>query len=547
MNMNLFKNENVIHTLIFSSIVLPPLIFSFEFTSFLYPKEIVLSGLLLLLFPFFLARTETLVVNLHSLLFLILILFFCLSIFYAKVPEQTLIRVSELTLFLVYIIVIDDFCVKSTYKNAMDLGIIISGLGISLTLIIQKYNIVPVLFPTFPEYKQLYSVFGNQNLAGSYIALSMIWLLTRKQEIIRKNLYVVLCSFVLGYGLFLSNSRSSWIAFLFCFILFIFDMGRDKEDKYHLSIGLSLGILLALILALPTVIPRITQSFSGSDVGFRTRLWIYDGTIRMFLKNPLLGVGFGNYYYWSPKYLGDALHSNYGNIHYRNELLTLHAHNDILELLAEGGIIIGILILIFYFLPIILYRKNYVWIVFLITSLFNPIFISGFHISIALFSLMNHINIGTKSVMNILSRYELFLNRKWRYVVVVLGIFIMVFLSYTLWLPDYKLRQAEKQLILHIDCSSHYQMLVKSRFASYATWEGYAQSLILKKDYENAYHVLKKALEKTDSGFIYLLLGRCASELGKKEESIRWYRECLYRFPNNIEAQEGVKVNSDLK
>ncbi len=528
--MNLTGKDKLVGSLLFLSILIPPLVYSFEFTSFLYPKEIALSIFLILLFPFFMDQKERLFIPIPLLFFLVLILFLCLGIIYAKVPEQTLIRSSELFLVLMFIIVIVAFYREEKYRMVVDYGVLFSGIGISLAMIVQHHNLLPVLFPTFSDYKQLYSVFGNQNLTGTYISLIMVWLLVRKDDLLEKNIYKVLCFFILGYGLFLSNSRSAWLTTFLVFVLFYMKLFRDKKFSIRQFLIVISGIFLAVVLTYPYLMERITQSFSKEDVGFRVRFWVYDGTIRMFISHPILGVGFGNFYYWSPRYLAQALHSSYGGIHIRNELLTLHAHNDFLELLAETGILGLAMICIFYFLWLFIYRKSYVWIAFVLISFFNPILISASHIIIAFISLFD----GTREEQNeIKMKFSgVNLKKKSRYIVCLCSCFVIIFLAYALWIPDYRLRQAEKSLILGRDCIKQYQELVCSRFATYSMYEGYAHALMEKGDYETAYKVLKKSLTKTDSGQVYLMLGQCAQNLGKKEESIQWHKEYLYRFPD---------------
>ncbi|HOV33235.1 MAG TPA: O-antigen ligase family protein, partial [Candidatus Hydrogenedens sp.] len=512
--MNLTGKDKIICSLLFLSILIPPLVYSFEFTSFLYPKEITLSIFLILLSPFLLTQKEKLFVPIPLLFFLAFILFLCLGIFYAKVPEQTLIRSTELFLVLMFLIFIAAFYKEEKYRAAVNYGVLFSGIFVALAMFIQHQNLLPVLFPEFSNYKQLYSVFGNQNLAGTYITLIIVYLLIYKDDLLKKNIYKVLCFFILGYGLFLSNSRSAWLTAFLIFVLFYIELFRNKKFSIKQFLIVISGILLAVVLTYPYLMERITQSFSKDDVGFRVRLWVYDGTIRMFISHPILGVGFGNFYYWSPKYLAQALHSSYGGIHIRNELLTLHAHNDLLELLAETGILGLVMICIFYFLWLFTYKKSYVWMAFVLISFFNPIIISASHLVIAFLSLFNK----KKEELKKIKIDEICLKERWRYIICFIGCLLIIFLSYALWIPDYKLRQAEKSLILGQDCIKQYQELVRSRFATSSMYEGYAHALMEKGDYETAYKVLKKSLTKTDSGQVYLMLGQCAQNLGKKEE-----------------------------
>lgn len=541
--MDLKGKEKIIWIIIFSILFIPPIVFSFKFTSFIYPKEIALSILLILLMPFFLMERKTSIISVPLFIFLMMNIFLFVSGLYAKVPEQSLIRSAELFLVFITLFLLTNFIKEKKYNTCVEYGILSSGIIVAISLVVQYYNILPVLFPSYSFYKQLYSVFGNQNLTGGYIAIIIINLLVYWDRIQIKEIYKLGSFFILGLGLILSNSRSSWLSVMITSIFFIIRKYRESEWNKEKYLHLGGIVFLIILLTFPIVYERIRYSFSDMDVGFRVRVWIYDGSIRMFLSNPLLGVGFGNFYYWSPKFLADALHSSYGHMHFRNELLTIHAHNDILELITEAGIFGILFIFLFYFYPLVSYKNFYVWGVFVIISLLNPVFISSSHLIVAFLSLIK--SEGRITQENYYVSGFLDVSNKTKYLVCGLGLFTAIFLCYVLWLPDYRLRQAEKLLILEQECEKQYQSLVNFKFATYAMYEGYAQQLMMKQNYEKAYEVLKKALHKTDAGNVYLMLGQCAEKLGKEEESIRWYRECLYRFPDNKYAREYLKIIED--
>ncbi len=543
--MELKGKEKIVWIIIFSILFIPPVVFSFEFTSFIYPKEIALSILFILLMAFSLMERKISIIPVPLFIFLVMNIFLFLSGLYAKVPQQTLIRSAELFLVFITLFLLTNFIKEKKYNTCVEYGMLLSGIVVAISLVVQYYNILPVLFPPYSFYDQLYSVFGNQNLAGGYIAIIIINFLVYWDRIQIKEIYKFGSLFILGIGLILSNSRSSWFSVMIISILFIIRKYREGEwskEKYLYFGGM---VLLIILLTFPIVYERIRYSFSDMDMGFRVRVWIYDGSIRMFLSNPLLGVGFGNFYYWSPKFLADVLHSSYGQMHFRNEVLTLHAHNDILELITEVGIFGMLFIFLFYFYPLLSYKNLYVWSVFVLISLLNPIFISSSHLIVSFLSLIKSEERVTRK--NYYISGFLVVNNKTKYLVCGLGLFTVIFLCSVLWFPDYRLRQAEKLLILGQDCEKQYQSLIDSEFATYAMYEGYAQHLMMKGDYKRAYEVLRKALDKTDGGNVYLMLGQCAEELGEKKECIKWYRECLYRYPDNKYVKERLITIGGLK
>ena len=61
------------------------------------------------------------------------------------------------------------------------------------------------------------------------------------------------------------------------------------------------------------------------DQSFLQRLKLYRGGIKMFISNPLIGVGIGNFIVWSTRYTG--------------LMMALYAHNIFLHIGAETGIV----------------------------------------------------------------------------------------------------------------------------------------------------------------------------------------------------------------
>mgnify|MGYP000370017829 CR=1 FL=1 len=115
----------------------------------------------------------------------------------------------------------------------------------------------------------------------------------------------------------------------------------------RISILKYFGILLLVILAILT---------KASESGDRLNWWFT--AIRMFLMRPLTGIGVGNFYKYAYQYNMEGLHS-------------LYAHNWYLQLFAEGGVILGFPVIIFFIEVLRQIRDKFIFSAILVMLLNN--------------------------------------------------------------------------------------------------------------------------------------------------------------------------------
>lgn len=296
------------------------------------------------------------------------LLFWAVTGFYvAKVPGFVLESLVRWQLYLLAIwLATAAFSVPGgrliLYRN-----LLYSALLVALLALLQYAGFVLFLFPVFPGYSQpAYSVFGNQNLLGGYMAMALVLLPVwhRLDPPQKKSalLFRVAAWLILLAALIISGTRSAWLAALVGGAVGVI-LGRlqyfmkwDKEESAEaLSVPgkkllwgvAALGTLLLLVWGGVLFGERIKNSFSDKDVGGPARLWFWAGTARMVSDHPFLGVGLGNYPRWSPSYLGEVLWDTRGEIYYRNELHTDHAHSEPFEWTAETGYLGAIFWIVF--------------------------------------------------------------------------------------------------------------------------------------------------------------------------------------------------------
>jgi O-antigen ligase len=184
---------------------------------------------------------------------------------------------------------------------------------------------------------------GQANHFADYLALALASLLyLRAKGRVSLPAVIGLSATFLSL-LALSGSRSSWL-YLTAFAVLAWGMWR-RGDRRHLLPGCLL--LLPAFVLVQQIVPWLMEVSGGSaapmpterlfrDVsGMAVRLQIWQKAWQMFMGAPWLGVGFGQFG-WNSFALVD--HTPWGFVE-----PTEHAHNLLLHLLAEMGLLAGVL------------------------------------------------------------------------------------------------------------------------------------------------------------------------------------------------------------
>ena len=327
------------------AIVLGTCAFSFGFTSFLHAKEAVLAiGLLAVsLLWMYDRRSPWPGIRAFAPLWALLIFSVVVQAGFglAEVPAFTLETCARIaTVLLLAAYGFDVIGESVTGARFVIAPIFASALVVALLGLLQYAGLAEWLLPAFPEYGQrVYSVFGNQGLFGGYIAMSLPLAVAWYFAGGRRARWALLALVILLAALLISGSRSAWLAAAIG-TLVVLPLRRITPRRGLLLCGVTMATVAVVVMAAPdATVRRITVSFSTSDLGYKARFWFWGAASGMFWDAPLAGVGPGNFQYWSPSYQGDILQSEHGHESYRNEIHTLHAHSDPLEVASETGLI----------------------------------------------------------------------------------------------------------------------------------------------------------------------------------------------------------------
>lgn len=191
--------------------------------------------------------------------------------------------------------------------------------------------------------------FVNRNNFAGYMEMLIpipVAMITTRAVRSEARLFYAFAAALMGLALVVSLSRGGMLA-LVAEMIFILvwsskARGRDavhEEGTNRFAIlkkagavgAISVAILAGIIWIGPDkVVGRIANS--GEQTFYTNRGWIWQDTLSMIASNPISGVGIGAYETAYPIYSGRD-----------GSLRVEFAHNDYLQILADGGIIGGVI------------------------------------------------------------------------------------------------------------------------------------------------------------------------------------------------------------
>jgi len=202
-------------------------------------------------------------------------------------------------------------------KNLLLNIIILSAAVISLYGLLQKTGGVWIV--RVPEMERIYATFGNPNFFASFL-IGLIPL-TAAYTVQKVRIWKAAALVLMLLALYHTGTRGAWAGLLGSGLLWWFV--KERKKRRMLVTFLFFMIISGCIYLTRNVWLRQLD-----------RLLIWRDTIGMFIKNPLFGVGLGEFHNVFPSYASDALL----RVFPRGKFIVNYAHNEFLEILSETGI-----------------------------------------------------------------------------------------------------------------------------------------------------------------------------------------------------------------
>lgn len=224
-------------------------------------------------------------------------------------PTQSFIDFTKLTLLILMVYFIQDFIEDKKKLNLFIMTIAISvGIG-SLVGIIQYESVSSGNYiandPVIGEIV-LQADEGAPRVAGlslnpngyglmllSGIPLLLFFALHYKRIVLKSISLLLLITTIISLALTLS--RISIIGLLSFFIIYLYFVFRNRSlDKNQMTILLSIVVVFTLISSVFLTSLIFTRDLKFEDESSTIRYSIFLKSIRLFIENPLFGIGFSN-------------------------------------------------------------------------------------------------------------------------------------------------------------------------------------------------------------------------------------------------------------
>jgi len=240
---------------------------------------------------------------------------------------------------------------KDSYYKKILIYVLVATASISAFYAIMQYTGHEFIWPQNLHHygSRSVSTFGNPNFIASFevvIIILCLWGFSASVKALSTILWGLVFSLNV-FALLITQTRSSWGgAGVALFIYFIFALKKGLWRKTTIAVFLLFLIAwvfpkLAYLKDQPSVFSRITSSAnlsnSGDAASLNQRLLIWDASLRMIRRSPVLGHGWGSFEIRYPVEQGKIIAEKpeFGGMrtHANN------SHNEILEQLSQLGIV----------------------------------------------------------------------------------------------------------------------------------------------------------------------------------------------------------------
>ncbi|SEO27063.1 O-antigen ligase [Flavobacterium sp. CF108] len=192
---------------------------------------------------------------------------------------------------------------------------------------------------------------GNINILAASLTIKIPFLLLGIAHFTTyKKWFLVFILFSVTSVIFLTGARTPLINLFLIYLIYIIYLLKEfsfKRAAVSKILFLTIPVLTAILFAnsifqkskdknrYVSLENRVSQ-INTEDASSKARLLFWNNAIKMSGKSPVLGIGLGNYQVESIPY--ERTTSN-------DSTVSLHTHNDFLEILAETGILNGLIYL----------------------------------------------------------------------------------------------------------------------------------------------------------------------------------------------------------
>lgn len=279
---------------------------------------------------------------------------YIISILFSYNVKASIAAFSNEWLLLMFFLLVNNLDDHKFSRKLLDILILVSVV-VAFYAIYQHYTGFDLLNQRLPEEYNLLGTTKWRSTANFSIPLTygfhamivslVSFCLASFEENKKKKLLYYFASLILVTANLFTYTRSTQIAQVFAFIIFfIFSPKTNKKTE----IAMLVFYFIFIYFVDSDIYSRYQPLIKAEKISAMDLRWIvWTTSLRIFLANPITGIGFGNFQHFYQRYLQEP------------SQIFGHAHNDFLNVALNAGIIGLSAFLWMWFVVIKFFKKRY--------------------------------------------------------------------------------------------------------------------------------------------------------------------------------------------
>ena len=357
------KNFNTVMTIcLVITLALIPFVPTFRVIDMVAPQYLYLSITQFLIAGFLLKtkKGKEIAFNLVDISYVLFLLFGLISFLKSYNLTESIIEWSQfLTLFITYFnlkILFNSLENKKKIFLLIFLSLVVIESLVILNVFIQNYSLTEGL----GRIRLLSGLSSNQNIGAFSLLIKVpivLFLYQKSKKSIFKIFLGILFSIIV-FDILVISSRAAIIGLIFTVAtVFIYEIFKSKDHGFKFKLSVIFSPLLILIFLFQSFLYTNNENLSVTnrissyqDDSVDKRVSYFKSAANLFLKNPIAGIGIGNWKIVSIDDLKEEI---------TEYQVPYHTHNDLLQIASEIGIFGFLSFFFIVFTPIIYLLKNF--------------------------------------------------------------------------------------------------------------------------------------------------------------------------------------------
>lgn len=290
------------------------------------------------------------------------VVFFVTSTFHSSYRAHAFIPLLVLSLIVCYRLYVGRFFEHGSDTATIFLRVFIVFVLIMAILGLYEYidfilfgrcdePLIPYLLPANVS-KRIGGIFGQPNFMALFFLVGiLVYFYSHLHDLaFSSNRFRWLHYFpflIISFAFFLTGSRAGFLALTLVVLFLCLLITRKayllgdahKKKDFYILLSVLVGAYLITFSLNTIFFQQGARELTGVGTSVEARFVFWTAAVQMFIDHPWLGVGLDNFKFLLPNYLISA-HDYLGFVQYEAMGYTSWVHNEFLQLVSEGGVVV---------------------------------------------------------------------------------------------------------------------------------------------------------------------------------------------------------------